>query len=258
MYGAHTVTVVIPAYNEEATIAAVIRDFRSQQPLLDEILIVDNNSGDRTAEIARLEGARVIREEKQGYGNALRSGMDHAAGDILILCEADGSFRASDLNKFLAYIHDAGMVVGTRTTKQMIDQGARMTFLIRMANIAVAKFLELLWFFTNETRFTDIGCTYRGLWRDVYGRIRSGLHANGPDFSPEMMAEALRCRIKVVEIPVKYFQREGGESKHSLSYYHLARTALKMIRVIIRKRLEPNRCDQLPQRGCDGQGHVHG
>jgi len=239
MYGPYKVSVVIPAYNEEATIASVVRDFRSQ-PTPDEILVVDNNSKDRTAEVAAKEGARVILETKQGYGNALRAGMDHAEGDILILCEADGSFRASDLNKFLAYIEDAGLVIGTRTTKQMIDQGARMTFLIRMANIAVAKFLQMLWFFTNETRFTDVGCTYRGLWRHVYRQIRPGLTAVGPDFSPEMMAEALRCRVKIVEIPVKYFQREGGESKHSVSYYHLARTALKMIRTIVRKKLEPS------------------
>jgi glycosyltransferase involved in cell wall biosynthesis len=239
MYRSYKVSLIIPAYNEEATIGPVIQDFRSQ-PVLDEILIVDNNSRDRTAEIARAHGACVIREERQGYGNALRAGMDQAIGDILILCEADGSFRASDLNKFLAYIEDAGMVIGTRTTKQMIDQGARMNFIIRMSNIAVAKFLELLWFFTNETRFTDVGCTYRGLWKEVYGRIRPGLKADGPDFSPEMMAEALRCRVKIVEIPVKYFQREGGESKHSVSYRHLARTAIKMIRTIIRKKLEPS------------------
>ncbi len=238
MYGPYKVSVVIPAYNEEATIASVVRDFRSQ-PAPDEIVVVDNNSKDRTAEVAAQEGARVIRETRQGYGNALRAGMDHAEGDILILCEADGSFRASDLNKFLAYIEDAGLVIGTRTTKQMIDQGARMTFLIRMANIAVAKFLQMLWFFTNETRFTDVGCTYRCLWRHVYQQIRPGLTAVGPDFSPEMMAEALRCRVKIVEIPVKYFQREGGESKHSVSYYHLARTALKMIRTIVRKKIEP-------------------
>jgi glycosyltransferase involved in cell wall biosynthesis len=239
MYRSYKVSLIIPAYNEEATIASVIQDFQFQ-PVLDEILIVDNNSMDRTAEIARMQGARVVREDKQGYGNALRTGMDQAIGDILILCEADGSFRASDLNKFLAYIEDAGMVIGTRTTKQMIDQGARMNFIIRMSNIAVAKFLELLWFFTNETRFTDVGCTYRGLWKQVYEKIRTGLKANGPDFSPEMMAEALRRRVKIVEIPVKYFQREGGESKHSVSYFHLIRTALKMIRTIIRKKVEPS------------------
>ena len=237
MHKTFHVSLIIPAYNEEETIASVIQDFKTQKTL-DEILIVDNNSKDRTAEIARQQGARVITEKKQGYGHALRTGMDQAKGDILILSEADGSFRSSDVDKFLAYIEDAGMVIGTRTTKQMVDQAARMNFVIRMANVAWAKFLQMLWFFTNETRFTDVGCTYRALWKETHQKIRSGLRAVGPEFSPEMMAEALRQKVKIVEIPVKYFQREGGESKHSVSYYHLTRTALKMLRTIVRKRLE--------------------
>ncbi len=237
MHKGFKVSLVIPAYNEEETVASVIQDFQTQEAL-DEIIIVDNNSKDRTAEIARRMGVRVITENKQGYGHALRTGMDCAGGDILILSEADGSFRSSDVNKFLAYIEDAGMVIGTRTTKQMVDQGARMTFIIRMANVLWAKILQMLWFFTNETRFTDVGCTYRALWKETHMKIRAGLRGVGPEFSPEMMAEGLRQQVKIVEIPVKYFQREGGESKHSVSYYHLVRTALKMLRTIIRKRLE--------------------
>lgn len=238
MYGEHKVSLVIPAYNEEATIAAVVQDFQ-QETTLDEILVVDNNSKDRTFEVAQEQGARVIQETRQGYGHALRRGMDEAEGDVIILCEADGSFRSSDIKKFLAYIDDAGMVVGTRTTKQMVDQGARMNFIIRIANVLWAKFLQMLWFFRNETRFTDVGCTYRALWKDTYRKIRPGLSAVGPDFSPEMMAEALHQRVTIVEIPVKYFPRAGGESKHSVSYYHLARTAMKMLRAILRKRIAP-------------------
>lgn len=240
MYKDYKVSLVIPAYNEEETLPAVIQDFQTQE-CLDEILIVDNNSKDRTGEIARAQGAKVILETRQGYGWALRAGMDRAEGDILILCEADGSFRSSDIQKFLAYIEDADMVIGTRTTKQMTNQGARMNFLIRIMNVLWAKFLQMLWFLHNETRFTDVGCTYRAIWKEAYGKIRNGLAAAGPDFSPEMMAEALHQRLKIVEIPVKYFQRSGGESKHSVSYYHLGRTAMKMLRTVIRKKLETAR-----------------
>lgn len=237
MFHRYKVSLIIPAYNEEATIASVIQDFKTQE-VLDEILVVDNNSKDKTAELAREQGALVIHETKQGYGHALRTGMDRADGDILILSEADGSFRSSDVNKFLAYIEDADMVIGTRTTKQMIDQGARMNFIIRMANVAWAKFLQMLWFLTNETRFTDVGCTYRAVWKKTYQKIRPGLRAIGPDFSPEMMAEALHQRVKVVEIPVRYYQRTGGVSKHSVSYYQLAKTAMRMLRTVIRKKFE--------------------
>jgi len=237
MYNDYKVSLIIPAYNEEATIASVVQDFRTQETL-DEILIVDNNSKDRTGEIARAEGATVMLETRQGYGCALRAGMEKAAGDILILSEADGSFHSSDIKKFLAYIEDADMVIGTRTTKQMIDQGARMNFLIRIMNVLWAKLLQMLWFLHNETRFTDVGCTYRAIWKKAYRKIQPGLSAQGPDFSPEMMAEALHQRLKIVEIPVKYFQRSGGQSKHSVSYYHLGRTALKMLKTVIRKKIE--------------------
>jgi glycosyltransferase involved in cell wall biosynthesis len=237
MYREFSVSLIIPAYNEEATIASVIQDFKNQETL-DEIIIVDNNSKDRTAQVARQQGARVVEEAKQGYGHALRAGMDQANGDILILSEADGSFRSGDVSKFLAYIEDAGMVMGTRTVRQMVDQGARMNFIIRMANVIWAKGLQSLWFFTNETRFTDVGCTYRALWKKTYQEMRPGLRGVGPEFSPEMMAEALRRKVKIVEIPVRYYRREGGESKHSTSYVHLAKTALKMLRAIVRKRLE--------------------
>jgi len=240
MFNNHKVSLIIPAYNEEATVGSVIDDFKSQEAL-DEIIIVDNNSSDRTGEIAGQRGARVILETKQGYGHALRAGMDQAGGDILVLCEADGSFRSSDLKKFLAYIEDADVVVGTRTTKQMVDQGARMNFIIRMANVLWAKLLQMLWFLHNQTRFTDVGCTYRALWKRAYQRIRPGLTAVGPDFSPEMMAEALHQRLRIVEIPVRYYQRSGGVSKHSMSYYHLAKTALKMLKTVVRKKIESAR-----------------
>ncbi|MBZ0253392.1 MAG: glycosyltransferase family 2 protein [Candidatus Methylomirabilis sp.] len=235
MWKGNKVSVVIPAYNEEETIAAVVGAFKKNE-YVDEVLVVNNNSKDRTDEEARSAGARVVLETNPGYGNALRRGMEDAEGEIMVLTEADGSFSAGDVVKFLAYIEDAGMVIGTRTTRQMLGQGARMNFIIRLANIGVAKLFELFWFFTNETRFSDVGCTYRALWKSTYRQIRAGLTATGPEFSPEMMAEVIRCRIKVIEIPVRYGPRLGGESQHSGTYFKLTRTALKMLRVLVRKK----------------------
>jgi len=235
MWKGNKVSVVIPAYNEEETIGAVVGQFKKSE-WVDEVLVVNNNSKDATEQVAEAAGARVVFEDKPGYGCALRRGMDEAEGEIMILTEADGSFSANDVTKFLAYIEDAGMVIGTRTTRQMLDQGARMNFIIRLANIAVAKLFEIFWFFTNETRFSDVGCTYRALWKSSYRQIRPELHATGPEFSPEMMAEVIRCRIKIIEIPVRYGPRLGGESQHSGTYFKLTRTALKMLRVLVRKK----------------------
>jgi dTDP-glucose pyrophosphorylase len=226
------VSLVIPAYNEATSIGHVIRDFR---PLVDEIVVMDNASPDGTAAIARELGAIVHSQPLRGYGDALRRGMDVATGDILVLVEADHTFGARDLGKLLEYLKDADMVIGTRTTRQMIAQSANMDGLLRWGNVAVGKLIEALWW-GLEPRLTDVGCTYRALWRDAYRRIRPYLLQDGPAFSPEMMIEVLRMEGRLIEIPVNYYRRRGGESKHSTNRWHSMKTGLRMLRVIFEKR----------------------
>jgi dTDP-glucose pyrophosphorylase len=226
------VSLVIPAYNEAAAIGHVIRDFRDH---VAEIVVMDNCSPDGTADIARALGATVHSRPLRGYGDALRQGMDAASGDILVLVEADATFRAHDLGKLLEYLKDADMVVGTRTTRQMIAQGANMDGLLRWGNVVVGKLIEALWW-DREPRFTDVGCTYRALWRDAYLKIRPYLTRDDAAFSPEMMIEMLRVQARVIEIPVSYYRRRGGASKHSASRWHSMRTGLRMLGLILRKR----------------------
>ena len=246
MFRNRTVSLVIPAYNEEETIRHVVEEFRTE-PHLDEILVVDNNCKDRTAELARAAGARVISETRPGYGSALMAGMTAATGSILVLVEADGSFRARDVEKLLVYLDDADMVMGTRTTRQMLEQGANMRSFLRWGNVAMAKFLQLLWLRPHEPRFTDVGCTYRALHRATFDRIRHRLTQTGPAFSPEMMCAALQERCRVIEIPVTYSARIGGESKHSDTFARQARTAWRMFRTICRKRFL-ERSTRVPKR----------
>lgn len=236
MYRDRTVSLVIPAYNEEQTIGAVVDEFR-QVPHLDEIVVVDNNCSDRTAAIAAERGARVVQESAPGYGRALLRGMDEAKGDVMVLCEADGSFAAADCEKLLIYLDDAGMVMGTRTTRQMVQQGANMQFFLRWGNVFMAKYLQGLWMRPDEPRFTDVGCTYRALTRDTFQAIRPMLTHAGPAFSPEMMCAALIARRRVIEIPVTYRRRAGGDSKHSDTFGRQARTAWAMFKAITAKRL---------------------
>lgn len=235
MFRNRTVSLVIPAYNEEETIRQVVEEFR-EEPHLDEIVVVDNNCADRTAELAAAAGARVVQESKPGYGSALTAGMDAATGELMVLVEADGSFRARDVIKLLVYLDDAGMVMGTRTTRQMVEQGANMRFLLRWGNVFMAKFLQVCWMRPSEPRFTDVGCTFRALSRETWHRIRPRLRESGPAFSPEMMCATLQERCRIIEVPVTYSRRMGGESKHSDTFGRQARTALKMFRTIFRKR----------------------
>jgi hypothetical protein len=235
MFRDRTVSLVIPAYNEEETIGQVVEEFL-QEPHLDEIVVVDNNCKDRTAEIATAAGARVVSEQKPGYGAALTTGMNAATGDMMVLVEADGSFRARDVVKLLSYLDDAGMVMGTRTTRQMVEQGANMRFMLRWGNVFMAKFLQVCWMRPAEPRFTDVGCTFRALTKQTWQQIRERTREQGPAFSPEMMCAALQERCRVIEVPVTYAQRMGGESKHSDTFSRQAKLAIKMFRTICRKR----------------------
>ncbi|MCA8954659.1 MAG: glycosyltransferase family 2 protein [Planctomycetes bacterium] len=238
MFRGRSVSLVIPAYNEEVTIRGVVEDFRGNA-LLDEIVVVDNNCSDRTAEFAQAAGARVVRESRPGYGCALRAGMDSAKGDILVLTEADGSFHARDVEKLLIYLEDAQMVMGTRTTKQMVEQGANMRFPLRWGNVFMAKFLQLLWLRPHEPRFTDVGCSFRALTSDAWRRMREQTRESGPAFSPEMMCAALQAGCRVIEVPVTYSRRAGGDSKHSDTLGRQIRTAWAMFKTICRMRISP-------------------
>src|SRR5436309_2962827 len=112
----------------------------------------------------------------------------------------------------------------------------RVSVVIPAYNEAVAKLIEALWW-GSEPRFTDVGCTYRAIWRDAYRKSRDYLTCDDAAFSPEMMIEMLRVEGRVIEIPVSYYRRRGGVSKHSTSRWHSVRTGLRMLRVIGAKRL---------------------
>src|SRR5262249_58419731 len=111
-----TVSVVMPAYNEELAIGTAVREFLAMEAV-DEVVVVDNNSTDQTNARARAAGARVIAESTQGYGAACRRALAEATGDLVFLVEPDGTFVPDDVAKFLAYAREFDVVFGTRTSK---------------------------------------------------------------------------------------------------------------------------------------------
>lgn len=240
MFDGREVAVVVPAKDEEETIAEVVRALVAEE-CVDRVVVVDNRCTDATAERARQAGAEVVEEGEPGYGRAITRGLDHAfegGAAFALVTEADGSFRARDAWKLLHYADDGDLVLGTRTTRQMVEQAANMTRTLRLGNLVVAKLLELLWFFPNEPRLTDVGCTYRALGADAWRTLRPDLVEAGPAFSAEMIARAYARGLRVIEIPVTYGQRLGGTSKHTRSLLGAARTALAMLRAILRVRLQ--------------------
>lgn len=233
MYRDKRVSVVMPAYNEGEAIEKTVRDFLRNEHV-DEVVVADNNSRDDTRGKAKRAGAKVVREGRQGYGFACRRALAEAAGHYIILTESDSTFSSSDVIKFLAYSDDFDLVLGTRTSKELIWEGANMGIFLRWGNWFLAKMIEVLF---NGPSLTDVGCTYRLIKKPALERIRHKFTVGGPSFSPEMMILAIKGGISTVEIPVNYRPRRGV-SKITGRKWPAFKLGLKMIRLICSYKME--------------------
>jgi glycosyltransferase involved in cell wall biosynthesis len=230
MYAGKRVCVVIPAWNEEEPIADTILDFRT--PQVDDVIVIDNNSTDNTAKVAKAAGATVIPEPIPGYGAAIRRGLREALErgyDLIIITEADQTFRGIDVPRLLNAIRTHHFVVGTRTATPYVDEGANMGLFLVVGNMAVAKLLGLL---HGYPPLTDVGCTLRVIRREMLEVILPKLDAEGAAFSPQMIVKVLEHGGKIKEIPVFYLTRVG-EAKITTSKGNAFKNGLQMIKVIL-------------------------
>ncbi len=226
------VSVVFPAYNEAPNIARAVRDFVAVRPV-DEVLVVDNNSRDGTGEEAARAGARVVCETRQGYGFALRRGLREASGDYVLLAEPDGTFIGKDVLKLLTYADDFDLVLGTRTTRELIWREANMGWFLRVGNWLVAKLQQALF---DGPSLSDCGCTLRLVRREAAARMHDRFTVGGSHFLPEMVCLALLDGMRVIEVPVNYRGRVG-ESKITGSTKTAVRVGTDMIALILRYRI---------------------
>lgn len=229
MWQKKKISVVFPCYNEEKNIKKAINEFFSTG-IVDEIIAVDNNSKDNTAEEIKKTKAKYVLEKKQGYGNALTRGLYESTGDLIFTAEPDGTFLGKDIFKFLPYSDQFDSVFGTRTSKSLIWEGAKMDWMMRIANVIVAKFLEYMY---NGPCLTDVGCTMKLISRKGLNKIKNQFTVGKSHFSPEFMILCLKNKLKVIEIPVNYARRIG-ESKITANFWKSAKLAIIMIGLIIR------------------------
>jgi histidinol-phosphate phosphatase family protein len=229
------VVVAITAYNDAEATAQAVKDF-IRQPGVIEVLVIDNNSTDRTEELAIAAGGRVIRETRQGYGYAcmrgLSEGLNSPGADVIVLTEGDGTFVANDLAKFVAYMDHADMVVGNRVVRGLVDSGSQMDYFFTWGNIAVAFLLRLRfwdWRFLGPAGLSDVGCTFRAIRRPALARILPELTVGGNHFSPHMILVAVARGLSVIEIPIRFRRRRGKSKGASQSFAKGLNVGLAMV-----------------------------
>jgi glycosyltransferase involved in cell wall biosynthesis len=222
-------SIILPCFNEQENIKNFIRDLNKLQ-ITKEIIVVDNNSNDRSSIEIKKTNAKYIFEKRQGYGFAIKRGINEAKNNVIIVCEPDATFCANDLHKLIAYSKDFDCVFGTRTSRTTIGENAKMNFFLRYGNIIVAKFLEYL--FSGPT-LTDVGCTLKLFRKKNYKMIKKNLQVNDSTFQPELMINLINKNFSIIEIPVHYNKR-AGYSKITYNFNSSFLLGLKMIILIIK------------------------
>ncbi len=232
MWQQQTLSLVLPTYNEAESIGDCVRRFEVLG-VLDEIIVVNNNAAPGTSEAIRGTLAVEVSEPRQGYGAAIRRGLQEATGELVCLCEPDGTFDPEDLEKLLPYTRDVDQVLGSRTVQQFVWTGANMGPFLRLGNWFVAKLIEFLF---NTVYLSDVGCTFRVLRRRVVEDVLRDLASSGSTFGLEMLLCSVRHRHRIVQIPVHYLPRVGRSAVTGSSWTSFL-LGCRMIGIIVAARL---------------------
>lgn len=216
--------VLIPCYNEELTIEKVIKDFKKELPDAD-IYVYDNNSKDKTAQIAKANGAIVKHEYRQGKGNVVRSMFRDIDADIYVMVDGDDTYPAEEVHKLIKPVQEgrADMAIGDRLTNGTYQKENKRHF-HEFGNNLVRKSINVLF----NTKLKDIMTGYR-----VFNKV---FVKNMPVMSPkfeietEMSLHALDKKFIIEEIPIVYRDRPEG----SVSKLNTVSDGMKVIKTIIK------------------------
>jgi glycosyltransferase involved in cell wall biosynthesis len=228
------VSVVIPALNEEEPIADVVRECLTTG-IPREIIVVDNESTDKTAERAREAGARVVTAPR-GYGRACAAGLHAVASecDIIVFLDGDGSDCPEFMNQLIDPIargtHD--FVIGSRTRgkREAGSMNAQQIFAGRLAGCLIA--------ILYGVRYTDM-CPFRAIRRDVLDSL--GMREQTYGWNLEMQMKAARAKLRVLEVPVSHRRRSGGVSKVSGTLRGTLVAGARILATFLRVVLEPKK-----------------
>jgi len=200
MYKGQRITVIIPCLNEEQGIGKILQ---AMPDFVDEVIVVDNNSTDRTAQVAQDLGAKVIREEVRGYGRSYKRGFAAATGDLMVTLDGDHSYPVDALSYLIeAFLHlDVDFLNASRFPVR--DRKA-MSFKHKLGNLVLSLAMSMLY-------LRWVRDSQSGMWvlrRSIINKMQ--LESDGMAFSEEIKIEALKSsRIRFGEISIQYSSRLG-------------------------------------------------
>jgi len=229
------VIVMLTAYNDEKSIGEAVRDFKNH-PSVTRVLVVDNNSQDKTAENAVACGAHVVNEIRQGYGRCVYRCFEEALAtqghELIVICEGDMTFRAADLDKLLAYIDESHIVNGTRIVEQLREYSTQLSTFVYYGNFFVGKMLELKHLGCGT--FTDVGTTYKVLRRESLARLIPFLNPEiNLEFNAHFLDVALMRGERLVECPITFHPRVGLSKGGNANNIRALRVGLRMMAGLI-------------------------
>lgn len=196
------ISVIIPTINEEKSIGQVIDSIPNKEKLGIEILVVDTNSTDRTVEIAKSKGARVINEPKRGYGRAYKTGFKSAKGEIIVTMDGDMTYPAEDISKLVEMLEREKLDFITCDRLTKMEPGA-MSFKHKFGNWVLSATMRILF----RVKIKD---SQSGMWvfrKEILNNIH--LESDEMPMSEEIKIEAVKHNFKVKEVPITYRVRKG-------------------------------------------------
>jgi glycosyltransferase involved in cell wall biosynthesis len=227
-----SVSLVIPAKDEARNVAWVLRRL---PPDVDEVILVDGYSTDDTVEVARAVCPRIIIAEEQapGKGAAMRTGMELATGEVIVLIDADGSMDPRELYRYVEAAVECDLVKGSR----FMGRGGSedISPLRRLGNRMLLGLVNVLY----GTRLTDLCYGYCAVRREALPAL--DLRADGFEIEAEMTARALRAGLRIGEVPSFEAPRRYGES-----HLRTMRDGWRVLRTLLVERFRPGRGIALP------------
>ncbi|MHB8611954.1 MAG: glycosyltransferase family 2 protein [Candidatus Dormibacteraceae bacterium] len=211
--------VIIPCLDEERAIGQLVTSLRRRLDARDRIIVVDNGSRDRTAEVALAAGAEVVTEPRHGYGRACLAGLRASGNGIAVFLDGDGADHPEDLDRVVSPVraNAADLVVGARRDRESGSMTALQRFGNRLATSLIG--------WASDAQVTDLG-PMRAIRVDCLLALEPRAQTYG--WSTEMTLKALRAGYRYVEVPVRH-RRRVGVSKVSGTFWGSMRAGFRIL-----------------------------